>query len=1229
MRHRHRRLRRQVTRASDCDSWFFVTTRQPGFDLDLAPDGIPLTRAQLAAELGDAIPPPISTPLVDWTDPVPSAGPRRDPHRRGRARISSPCVFETREQYQEALDRTLFGVGVDRLRKIVDLILELRRPQLGRSREIAAVSGALSDALPPLDPANLERVADGFENLETLRRHLEELVASAAAFDRALDPQRRYLRLVAAARAQAERDTRRVRDRATAALRRARRLVESAEGECGRAQAAVEAARTELTRAREAEQALISSPAYQDLRSLADLERHIEALSATVAEHERAVEDAAEQVARAEERVTSAKADLDEAGGDVADTTVELERAGRDALVELGLGDPAELLVGRVEAARGVVRHRRGEVADLVDLVRTARQADGRAEDAVAACTDARQRADEAAAALDAAARTLDHHRAELRRDAIAWHEALAGRGLIGATDPGVDALVAAADELDGDRGVWDQACRQAVAAARDRALLAEQAASATATGLRDERDAHIAERDAVAAQPHVAPPTPAWRTASRDERAGRPLWAAVDVAETVDEATLAGLEAGLEAAGLLDVWIGPDDPDRSELPCDLLADPRTTTTPNLAAWLHVAGDVDDEAVALRTARILEAVAVADQGSEPDASVWVGPDGRFRVGPTVGRAERVGASYLGAAARERHRLAELARLDAAIARLDRLIADADADTERAAGLRAALTGALAARPDPAAVVAAFAALTEAGVRRRADEEALAAADRKLRAVRDQGARAHQRVADRARDLALPAALERLEALDDALARIGEGLGALERAVERRGFARRHHDLAERARDRERALLDAFRARFAADRDRLAGLETRRHTILETFDGDPAELAARVTDARGQVEEADRGLAASQETWTRAREDRSSAGNELTHAEESASTAAVAWERAGERALCVRDASILAAFDGELDVYAGGEIEALLGAVLDSAGDELRAASLEAGADLDDPAAIERVANRAEGAVMTANSRLMSELTGAWHTVYVPGEHYREIRVQSPESGELSLFEVVERVREEIGNHRSRVSAGEAELFTNHLFQVVVTEIRHRMNETAALVAEVNDGLAEAKTSSQLSLALEWRLRDRRSRRACCGRAGPSRPRPAQRAPAAQPQGLLPAPDRGGPGREPRARLRRGAARGAGLPALAPVQRPASQRGPDHDHDHPQGHEGPVGRRGRQRHPPADVRGARRPLSRRAPGRAAAAGPRRGLRGDRRQPPGARSWASWSPGASTR
>jgi hypothetical protein len=82
-------------------------------------------------------------------------------------------------------------VGPDRYAALVDLLINLRRPQLSRELNEAKLSKALSDALPPLPAAVLTEVAEAFRSLEDdqakLRTYEAARDAAVAEIQRRMD----------------------------------------------------------------------------------------------------------------------------------------------------------------------------------------------------------------------------------------------------------------------------------------------------------------------------------------------------------------------------------------------------------------------------------------------------------------------------------------------------------------------------------------------------------------------------------------------------------------------------------------------------------------------------------------------------------------------------------------------------------------------------------------------------------------------------------------------------------------------------------------------------------------------------------------------------------------------------------------------------------------------------------------------------------------------------------
>jgi hypothetical protein len=120
--------------------WFFVTKQRIGRDLFLENETRqPLSKAKLEAAVGD----------------------------QGKV-FGSGKVEEDRREYRNAVNKALFDLG-DRYDGLINLLIQLRQPQLSRTLNETRLSEALSQALPPLPETVLGDVA---EALRPDRRHL-------------------------------------------------------------------------------------------------------------------------------------------------------------------------------------------------------------------------------------------------------------------------------------------------------------------------------------------------------------------------------------------------------------------------------------------------------------------------------------------------------------------------------------------------------------------------------------------------------------------------------------------------------------------------------------------------------------------------------------------------------------------------------------------------------------------------------------------------------------------------------------------------------------------------------------------------------------------------------------------------------------------------------------------------------------------------------------------------
>ena len=153
--------------------WFFVTTRRVGEDLHLLPSSrVPLTREKLREEI--------------------------DGHG---------LVYDRAADYRRAVDEALFGLGEHRYEALVNLLIQLRQPQLSKKPDEKLLSRALTEALPPLSPGLVTTVAEAFRGLDEERDALRALAEARQAANDFLRHYSRYAMIAAKRKAAGPRQT--------------------------------------------------------------------------------------------------------------------------------------------------------------------------------------------------------------------------------------------------------------------------------------------------------------------------------------------------------------------------------------------------------------------------------------------------------------------------------------------------------------------------------------------------------------------------------------------------------------------------------------------------------------------------------------------------------------------------------------------------------------------------------------------------------------------------------------------------------------------------------------------------------------------------------------------------------------------------------------------------------------------------------------------------------------
>jgi uncharacterized protein (TIGR02680 family) len=997
--------------------------------------------------------------------------------RLAEALAGRGMVYDTATAYRRAVDEALFGLGERRYAALVDLLIQLRQPQLSKRPNEAALSRALTEALPPMDQAVIADVAEAFRSLDEEKEELRAASEAERAASAFLDHYRRYARVATRRRARLPRHEHARYEQLNRDLAQAQS--ERSRAEQDREQIAGRIAELEESTARLAAQeaALREGPEIRSARELEQAAADARRSAGELARAEADREQAAQAHTRALGRLKSAGRRLASAEEQVADSLAGEREAASAARLDGDLRTQGASESELRRAAEESVARRRRTLDHVEDL---------------ASC------AEEASAHRRAAARRLDEAQTEVGHTAERQARAEAA-----ATEAGRDLVAAVREHLDTCEELTPQdpmglldglqdwvthlqgpspARVHTADAHRARAAhLADQAAGlgqrlAELQDRRVETERELAELEAGGQRGPTAPHT---RTPGvREQAPGAPLWCLVDFHDHVAAGERAGVEAALEASGLLDAWVCPDGTVLHADGHDVLLSPLPPGAPladsTLAQVLRPAVDHGDErAVAVGEPTVARLLAAVGLGSGGDT--WVAADGRFRVGALTGSWSKQTAVYVGEGAREEARRSRIAALGGELEALARRSDQLEAERATVARHRRTLDAELAAVPDDAGLRHAHAlaaAAADAAHRARARQDERAA---ELTTASRQEAEAATELADTAAAVNLPADRPQLAAVRQALADYAAVLAALWPALRERAEAA--HAVADERAEAERT--DARVAELALrveESARLAAAADERHTTLRSTVGTAvAELERRLA-ATAEA------LAACERDQRTSREEHTAASGRVGHAEgrieqlekdvrEAAASRAEAiaalqrFAATGLLAVALPEVAVPPLDDG---AWAATPAVALARAI---------EAQLSGPSGTDDSdGAWERVQKR----LSEEYKKLQDALSRGGHTAtarmvedgMVVDIVYQSRRRTVPELAAALATEVSELAR--------ILSAHEREILETHLLTEVAGTLQELIAAAERQVQAMNAELQERPTSTGMKLRLVWR-----------------------------------------------------------------------------------------------------------------------------------------------------
>ncbi|MFI6703664.1 TIGR02680 family protein [Streptomyces sp. NPDC050509] len=1005
--------------------------------------------------------------LLDATDTALS----RD--RLAEAVAGHGMVYDQAKTYRRAIDEALFGLGEQRYAALVDLLIQLRQPQLSKRPNEAALSRALTEALPPMDQAVIADVAEAFRSLDEEKDELAAASAAERAASAFLEHYRRYARVATRRRARLPRAEHSRYERVQRDLAEAQELRTRAEEQRAAAEEEIGSLAGTGERLRAQETALREAPEMRDAR---ELEHAAQAVTRTAQAANRAKGDQGQadglhnkalgRLGAAENRLRATRLRVEEtfahAREQAAAACVVLPVD--DRLPEHGLRRAVEDAATRAQRA---LAHTEGLLEASERATDAHRRASGRLDEAE---TDLALAAETHGTAEENAARAGRTLLDAVRERARAWKE------LAFSDETGLlDELQEWTRHLDGPYPARVHATRAHTARSADLADQAAEAARRTSE-LAARTDEARRELAALEAGGGREPQPPATRTPGLRERLpGAPLWRLVDFRDELPDPERAGLEAALEASGLLDAWVLPDGSALAVDGHDVLLSPSSgpVSGPSLADVLCPAVDHGGgQAAALDGTTVTRLLAAIGLDGGGEAETWVAPDGRFRVGALTGTWAKPAATYVGEGAREAARRARAAVLGIELVSLREESDTLAARTEVIAARRRTLDAELADVPDESSLTRAHALVSAAAetvrkARTRYEERAAEVTE-----AGGHAERAAAELAEVAADLGLPADRAGLTAVRHALGSLATTLAALWPALRERGEAVRQVDdeRAEAAEAEQRVVDLAERAELAARE--AAAADERHRTLRSTVGAAVAELERRLAEtaeaqricqteqknARRRHTEADREAVRAEGRIERMEMD-------LAEAVDARAEAIAALQRftaTGLVAVALPELAVPGSDDGP---WAATPAIALARAI-DS--------GLSATDDTD--AAWERVQRRLGEELKTLQDTLSRHGHSASARMVEDGMVVDIVY----QGRERAVPELADALATEAGELTRILSAHEREILETHLITEVAGTLQELIGTAERQVRDMNTELEDRPTSTGMKLRLVWR-----------------------------------------------------------------------------------------------------------------------------------------------------
>lgn len=991
-------------------------------------------------------------------------------------------LFENAQSYRRAVDERLFHLGTRRYDALMDTLIQLRQPQLSKKPDETGLSNALSESLPPLPGELLADVAEALNQLEEDRIQLEEtrrLEQAVTQFERRY---RLYASMLARRQARELRQAQTGFDNASEARHRAQAQREQAQATEAAAIDARDQARQTWLAERERVEALQSDPANQDANRLTQAERDAEQRRQAALQAARQCDEAQLKLRReaelgrerarhtqdAEQALSTARTTM----VDTADTLGSANEVAGNPLVKQAADAMADWPHTEQAAA---AEHLRTLAARRRQAIRHVRQRHAEVTHRQTAAVMAQEAMQTSQADLDDALvqRQQADERAECEGRALAEACSVYCDNLIGLHFESSEALRQLDDWVARPEG--ENPLRTALAAVYQTALREQAAYHAQLDTQREaQRQQRVeleAEQRRLAAGEDALPPPPHTRAPEvRAERSGAPLWRLVDFHESLSAAERAGLEAALEASGLLDAWLAPDGQltgQDGQVVFDSTWVQRKPVGGTSLRQVLVPVLPDGCPVQAQTIMALLAGVACGKNDDGAAEAWLSLDGRFRLGVLSGAWYKTEARHIGHTARERARqrrleeiAALLAELDGAELALDRQYAalaqqsqQTEQEWQRMPSDQLLLKVIAEAASAGSDVQRAMLRLEQAHIRCR-DAEALLQQARDL-LLRD------------AADLQLPAEEGRLPVIEQALERFDDARNTLLLAVREWQRAWLAHVEQQQRQDEARVVLEQAQSAAETAQEEAAQAQARFEVLRGAVGQKVDALFRQLAQSKAAAAQAEEHYNHKMTACSEAAAQLAVADNEVRQKEETLTERSQLRSEAAECLHHFTQSGLLISALPDLSLPENWSIDPVL---------NLARRIEQALSQVSDD---EHAWTRVQRQITSDLTELQSALSALGHqAVAEPNDWGFAVTIQyqnrSEQPGKLAAL-----LAADIAQRSELLSAREREILENHLQAEIAAEIQRLMRAADERVNAINEELHKRPTTTGVRYRLQW------------------------------------------------------------------------------------------------------------------------------------------------------